>query len=95
MSQPTLAVTILDKEYHFACPPEEQAALTEAARVLNNMMVEIRRAGVGTIDRIAIMAALNLSHEALKVRTAANGSVSSADMDRIAYKIDNCLSNLD
>lgn len=94
MSQHTLAVTILDKEYHFACPPEEQAALLEAARILNNMMVDIRKAGVGSFDRIAIMAALNLSHEALKNRSTPQNGISPADVDRITYKIDHCLENL-
>jgi cell division protein ZapA len=95
MNQPTVLVNILDKDYHFACPPEERAALIEAARILNEMMKEIRRSGVGSFDRMAVMAALNLSHEALKNKTTAHNTVNNADIERLSLKIDACLKAYD
>lgn len=67
-----VTVRLLDKEYQVACPQEERAALLESAEMLNKRMREIRDAGklVG-MDRIAVMAALNLSHEMLQDRTIA------------------------
>lgn len=66
-----LTVQILDKEYRVACQPDEEAALHDAARFLNQKMQEIRDRGrVIGIDRIAVMAALNLAHELLQGRTA-------------------------
>lgn len=60
-------VRILDKEYQVACPPEEQQALVESASLLNRKMHEIRKSGtVVGLDRIAVMAALNLAHEFLQ-----------------------------
>lgn len=65
-----VTVKILDKEYRVACPPEEQSALLASANFLNSRMQEIRDSGkvIGT-DRIAVMAALNLTHELLQNRS--------------------------
>lgn len=67
-----ITVRILDKEYQVACPDEEREALLESAALLNRKMQEIRASGkVVGLDRVAVMAALNLSHEILQNRTAA------------------------
>ena len=66
MSKETVIVKILDKEYQVACPPDEEAALTQAARYLDQHMRDIRSTGkVIGLERVAIMAALNISHELL------------------------------
>lgn len=67
MNQPlTVTLRILDKEYQVACPPEERYNLEEAARHLDNTMRDIRNRGkVVGLERIAVMAALNISHEML------------------------------
>ena len=56
----------MDKEYRIACPEEEKDNLRASAERLNDKLSEIKKAGsvIGT-ERIAIMAALNLSHEIL------------------------------
>jgi cell division protein ZapA len=62
-----LTIQILDKEYRVACGPEEEQALLEAARYLSKKMQEIRDKGrVIGVDRIAVMAALNLAHDLLQ-----------------------------
>jgi len=60
-------VTILDKEFQFACTPETKHALIDSARYLDGKMKEIRSTGrtIG-IERIAIMAALNITFELLE-----------------------------
>jgi cell division protein ZapA len=70
-----VTVRLLDKEYQVACPEDERAALLESAELLNKKMHEIRESGklVG-MDRIAVMAALNLSHEMLQGRAASDAS---------------------
>lgn len=69
-SDPTrVSVKILEKEYHVTCPPEERPALLDSAEYLNRKMREIRDSGkVIGLDRIAVMAALNIVNELLKVR---------------------------
>lgn len=66
----TVVIHLLDKEYRVSCPAEEQEALTLSASYLGKKMKEIRDSGkvIGT-DRIAVMAALNISHELLKMRS--------------------------
>lgn len=62
-----VSVRIMEKEFVVACPYEERSALLDAAEYLNVRMREIRESGkVVGLDRIAVMAALNLAHELLK-----------------------------
>jgi cell division protein ZapA len=61
--QPT-SLNILDKEYVVSCSEEEASGLRTAAHYLDSKMREIRETGrVVGLDRIAVMAALNISHE--------------------------------
>ena len=65
-----VTIRILEKEYHVACPVEEQADLLASAELLNRKMREIRDSGkVVGLDRVAVMAALNLANEFLKTKT--------------------------
>ena len=65
----TLDVTILDREFRVACPEDERAELLEAVSYLDKKMREVRDTGkVATVERIAIMAALNIAHELLTTR---------------------------
>jgi cell division protein ZapA len=64
-----VSVRILEKEYQVACPVEERTDLLDAAELLNGKMREIRESGaVMGLDRIAVMAALNLADELLKLK---------------------------
>lgn len=59
----TVTVHILDKDYHIACPSSECANLERAAEYLDRKMRDIRRSGkVIGAERIAVMAALNITH---------------------------------
>ena len=61
-----LNITIMGKVYRVACPEEEKDNLLASAKLLNDKLSEIKQSGsvIGT-ERIAIMAALNMSHEIL------------------------------
>jgi cell division protein ZapA len=62
-------VNIMGREFRVACTPDEQKALLEAVEYLNRKMQEIKDQGKVTgMDRLAIMAALNISHEFLTIR---------------------------
>jgi len=62
-------ITILDKEYRIVCPPEEREILYRTAQYLDERMREIHQArkAIGT-DRIAVLAALNITHDLLELR---------------------------
>ena len=65
-SSSSVTVHILDKEYSIMCPQEERTNLVSAARYLDGKMREIRSSGkVIGADRIAVMAALNITHDLL------------------------------
>jgi cell division protein ZapA len=67
-------IYILDREFVVACPEEERPALLQSAAMLNQKMQEIRDKGkVVGLDRIAVLAALNLTHELLRVKQDAGG----------------------
>lgn len=66
-----LDVTILGREYKVACKEGERAELAEAVAFLDRRMREIRDAGkIAGLDRIAVMAALNIAHDMLRERRA-------------------------
>ena len=79
MSNDTVIVKLLDKEYQVACPPGQQEALAKSAGYLDKKMREIRHSGkVIGLERIAVMAALNISNELLQN----NGEPAAADTGR-------------
>lgn len=64
-----LDVKILDRELRVACPEEEREALLSAVSYLDRKMTDIRDAGkIANVERIAIMAALNIAHELLSTK---------------------------
>lgn len=64
-----LQITIMGRDFRVACPEDEQAGLLEAVDYLNKKMLEIRDSGkVIGLERIAIMAALNISHDFLTTK---------------------------
>ena len=71
----TVRVQILDKDYQVACPAPQKEGLLEAARYLDQQMRAIRQSGkVIGVERIAVMAALNISHEFLQQFKPASSS---------------------
>jgi cell division protein ZapA len=76
-----VSVRILEKEYQVACLPEERSELLDSAEYLNSQMREIRDGGnIVGLDRIAVVAALNLAHELLKLRN--RGEAAQGDVGR-------------
>ena len=69
-SEPEMVkVRILDREYQVVCNPEERKGLMEAALYLDARMREVRESGkLSSVEKIAVMCALNFSDELLKLR---------------------------
>jgi len=67
-----VTINILDKEYRVSCTPGEREALMNSTNFLNDKMKEVRDTGkVIGMDRISIMAALNITHDLLKYKDQA------------------------
>ena len=74
-----VSVRLLDREYQVACPSEERADLLDSAEYLDTKMREVRDAGkVVGLDRIAVISALNLANELIKLRR--HGSTLDGDV---------------
>ena len=87
----TLDVTILDQEFRVACPAEERAELLDAVAYLDKKMREIRDTGkIASIERIAIMSALNITHELLTTRLGGG-----FDMAEYKRRIDSMQATID
>jgi cell division protein ZapA len=68
-SSDLISVSILDRDYQFTCPDDERDALRAAALYLDEKLRETKSAGnLMALERIAVMTALNLSDELLKLR---------------------------
>jgi cell division protein ZapA len=64
-----LQINVMGREFRVACPEDEQKGLLEAVDYLNKKMSEIRDNGkIIGLERIAIMAALNIAHELLSTK---------------------------
>lgn len=90
-----ISVSILDRDYQFTCAPAERAALKEAAELLDGRMREVKAAGsLMTLERVAVMTALNMSDEILKLRKADLLRAEQVDqrIRQLADRVDDALS---
>jgi len=86
MSSP-VSVKILGKEYQVACPDEEKDALIASARLLHDNMEQIRSSGkIVGLDRIAVMAALNLAHDLINLQNNDDGDVEELNKSILQMK---------
>jgi cell division protein ZapA len=86
-----LDISIMGREFRVACPVAEEATLLQAVQLLDARMHDIRTAGkVIGIEKIAIMTALNITHEFLSTKVEGGFDIGS-----IQRKIDNMNSTID
>ncbi len=91
-----LTITIMGKEYRVACPEEEKDNLLASANLLNEKLREIKQQGsvIGT-ERIAIMVALNMSHEILHNEALATENDDlNQRIDAISERINDSMRNI-
>ena len=94
MAAPSITISVLGRDYLIACPPDEEESLRRAARYLDQQMEQLRNrsASLG-YEKIAVLAALNITHDMLKLSSATNTSenASLCDIKQLEKKIDNAL----
>lgn len=93
MSAGNEAVTIhiLDREYTVGVEPGERDSLMSAAKLLEQRMRDARGANRMTaIDRVAVLAALNMAHELQQLRdqNARREKELSRTLDALERKLD-------
>ena len=86
-----VTVHIMGNEYHVSSPEEQIEQLQNAARDLDNRMAEIKAGGrIVGIERIAVMAALNLAYE-----LGQSGHMDQQTSEKIDNKISKLSSDID
>ena len=87
----SVQVKILDKDYQVNCPPSDQEALMKSARYLDENMRKIKgRGNIHGTEKIAVMAALNITHDMLRKNRLINETrhVTAQQVKEIEDKID-------
>lgn len=65
-----VSIRVLDREYTVGVVPDERESLMAAAKLLDNRMRDVRGSNrMAAVDRVAVLAALNLAHELQQLRT--------------------------
>jgi cell division protein ZapA len=83
----TLDVHVLGREYKVACRERERADLLQAVSFLDQRMREIRDTGkVAGVERIAVMAALNIANELLRARNVASATPADVAIDEASLR---------
>jgi cell division protein ZapA len=89
-------VKILDKEYQVNCPPADQEALIKSARYLDENMRKIKdRGNIHGAEKIAVMAALNITHDMLRKNRMINETrqETTQQVKGLEDKIENAISS--
>lgn len=94
----TIEISLLGRSYKIACKEGEREALLEAVAYLDGKMGEIKNAGkVSGVDRIAVMAALNIAHEFLSTKLGNGFDIGQAKrrISQIEAKLDEAIARQD
>jgi len=94
VSSEPVNIHILDREYTIGVEPDARDSLMAAAKLLDGKMREVRGANrMAAVDRIAVLAALNLAHELQQLRDAGSGDTRelSRTLDELRRKLDSAL----
>lgn len=93
MSEP-VSIKLIDREFLVACEPEEREGLLEAASFLDTRMRKLRGAPRSPgFDRLAVLAAMDIAHELLELRSQQQTQVSAlaGNLARLRHKLETVL----
>ena len=85
----SVKLKIYDQEFRVACPDDAKERLTDAAQMVGDIMQKAKKAGVFGVERIAMMAALNIASELLDEQSK---KIDTQCVDRILSQINDRLS---
>jgi len=91
-----VSIHIMGNEYHVASPEDEIAKLEQAARALDTRMREIKEGGrVMGLEKVAVMAALNLSYELMHGETTSLEETNEINqrIQKLQQKVDTALAS--
>lgn len=91
-----ISVKILDRNYQIKCPPDQTHELQESASYVNEQMKKIQRTtNINSTDRVAIVTALNISHELLQLKKQKNNyiDIMNQRIQELQRRIENFLAS--
>jgi cell division protein ZapA len=88
-----ISIELMGKTYQIKCPETEVNALQRAAQYLEEKMRLIRESGILSLDRVAIITALNVAHQLLTLEQQKNqhAHVVSHRLTELQNKIEHAL----
>jgi cell division protein ZapA len=92
----SISVKIMGQDYKVKCPPEKIAELQESAVHIDKMMQDIRdNSNIIGLDRVAVIAALNVTHEMLILKKQKNAYIEllSKRIQELQQKIESALAS--
>ncbi|HKO88540.1 MAG TPA: cell division protein ZapA [Burkholderiales bacterium] len=90
-----LDITIMGRSYKVTCSEEEREPLLRAVAYLDQKMNEIKDSGrVGSVERVAVMAALNIAHELLTSKSSST-PIDGFDSDALKRRMSSMQATLD
>lgn len=90
-----LDITIMGRSYKVTCSEDEREPLLRAVAYLDQKMNEIKDSGrVGSVERVAVMAALNITHELLTAKNSPE-SVNGFDTEDLKRRMNAMQASLD
>ena len=95
-SNEPVSVHILEREYTIGVEPGERSSLMAAAKLLDSKMREVRGSNkMAAVDRVAVLAALNMAHELQQLRdeNSARERELSRTLGDLHRKLDSVLDN--
>ena len=88
-----VSVRLLDREYTVGVVPDERESLMAVAKLLDSRMRDVRGSNrMAAVDRVAVLAALNLAHELQQLRT--EGEQRDREMARLIEDLQRKLDGL-
>lgn len=96
-SSEIVSVFILDKEYQINCPADEVDSLMESAEFLDHKMKEIKKnSAVYGLERIAVMAALNIANDYISQSSQSKevNSLQTDDLRLLGHKVEQVIKRI-
>ena len=91
-----VSVKIMGINYTLSCPPEKKENLIKAAKLVHDTMTSVDEAGiVFGLDRVAVMAAINIANDIVTGNTATAAFIrTDHDIELDLIKIKNRLDSI-
>lgn len=89
-----IGIRLYSREYQISCPQDKVEELQTSAEYLDKKMLEVRGPSASmSMDRMAVMAGLRITHELLELRDSSESSTRQQEdtVDRLLKRVEETL----